>query len=149
MRHFAAFSLLASLTFAASSAEAATGAHKVFEDACKSIKAQSTDAGPQAVRAKPTVLAIMQIAGSSDDCAANMTAAAGLKTLDLSGKGIEDITVLGMMANLTELNISNNKVTASHTVEADVDSAPTPPPATETNQRAFNLKLPFNPIVKC
>lgn len=109
MRHLIAASLVASFGLTATQAEAASAPRQVFVDACKSVKAQAADAGPEAVRAKPTVKAIMDVAGGND-CEAIAKNAAGLTSLDISGKGLTDVSVVAFMKNLTTLNISNNKV---------------------------------------
>ncbi len=109
MRHLLAASLLASFGLAATQAQAATAPRQVFVDACKSAKAQAADSGPEAVRAKPAVRAVMAVAGGNS-CDAIANNASALTELDISGKELTDISVLGFMNNLTVLNISNNKI---------------------------------------
>ena len=109
MRHLLAASLLATFGLAATQAQAATAPRQVFIDACKSVKAQAASAGPESKRAMPAVKAIMAVAGGTT-CDAIAKNAGALTELDISGKELTDVSVVGFMNNLTLLNISNNQV---------------------------------------
>ena len=110
MRHLIAASLLAAIGLASTQAQAALAPREAFNQACKSIKGQAPDSGPQVVQAKPAVKAIMGVLGGTN-CDEMTKKAAALTELDVSGKEIVDISVTAFMTNLTTLNISNNKLT--------------------------------------
>jgi Leucine-rich repeat (LRR) protein len=109
MRQLIAASLLAAIGLASTQAQAALAPREAFNQACKSIKGQAPDSGPQVVQAKPAVKAIMGVLGGTN-CDEMTKSAAALTELDVSGKEIVDISVTAFMVNLTTLNISNNKV---------------------------------------
>jgi hypothetical protein len=110
MRHFIAVSLLAGLGLTATQAQAGTMAPRdVFVKACKAVKGQGPDEGPQVVAAKPTVRAMVQVIDGVD-CDQMVKSAATMTSIDLSGKELVDLSPLAVMNGLTELNISDNKV---------------------------------------
>lgn len=103
--------LLASalMTLGLISTSAAAG-EKEFSFACKEFLAGKKQFSDTRKGANFTAGAILELT-KTKDCAAAWSALQKMETIDLSGKGIDDISLLSALMALKELNVSNNAIT--------------------------------------
>ena len=107
MRNLIAASLLSAFALSSTSALASSDAD--FMEFCTAKQNDTPLADPGKMAQTPVFEAIL---GGADarNCVAALNKAKELTTLDLSNKGVTDISMVASLTNLTSLNISKNNV---------------------------------------
>lgn len=110
MRHVIAASALAAFAFSSTVAVAAAGPEQSFLAACQMDTNKETKPNPEVRSQVPLTKALMEASGATA-CAMGWAKVQELTSLDLTDKGIADISMLRGLSGLTSVNLSGNGIT--------------------------------------